>query len=652
MSDNNTQQIIDKLSDANPNPSIKVNNKFADREKHLKKVAIWKLVGKIALLIWTILAFARVPFIGSYPDGLIDYVIGFGKYLFYPFIVFVIIGWIFNTGYTRVIKTARFAIFSAIALLSACCIVSGVTGMIDAFGKPLPFGTVMVNYHNAWFSFFKNWHYDGFFNHYVTGGILAELIAYLFTFLSFVVLIVVAVVILIIAIFVIININYKSTKVGLKLRGWMIRKLGGTFKYDGYNELKARHDNQNKFKKTKMVEVEAIALQNSSIPFSLLPVSDVNKFDANFKHARSVQNKLATLFRNNNIDCVPTDINVYSAYCEVCFEAKNKAEVKEIIKLQPKIAKIAKVDHFNLSLRGNIINIEIENVFFSKFSLRTVFDMYDQGKDVTAVIGLDKKGELCYQNFRNNPSALIIGKKGSGAATLTVLMALSACYLTHPDNLELVMLNPNCEATYSAFYNTPHVGNKSYESLNRCTEKLHDIQSMVNERNSLLKVNNLANIDQYNQANKQSPWKHTLVVIGNVDAILRETFQNNKIISDILTNGPKAGVYLVMQAYAMNNDILDKAIYDNVSDKYILTLGTQEESLKIFDNYRGYQLHGNGDCLHFVYDKLSAMKRMQICNMNYAELSTDLNIIRTFYAAKQKQKEEEILKEAKNEEHR
>ncbi|MCQ3908729.1 MAG: hypothetical protein MJ200_04265 [Mycoplasmoidaceae bacterium] len=52
--------------------------------------------------------------------------------------------------------TKRFLIFSLIGLLSAGCIVSGVTGMIDTFNKPLAFDVVMRNYHNAWFLFFKN----------------------------------------------------------------------------------------------------------------------------------------------------------------------------------------------------------------------------------------------------------------------------------------------------------------------------------------------------------------------------------------------------------------------------------------------------------------------------------------------------------------
>lgn len=657
MEQSNTQQIIDKLSAVNtPNNFAPANNNFAPAKKefddqHRRKViTVWKYVGKFFLLIWTILCLARVPFIGSYVDGLFDYVTGLGKYILYALIIFVLIGWIFNTAYTRVVKSKRFVLFSLLALLSACCIISGVTGIIDSFAKPLPFNEIMANYHNAWLPYFTNWHYSGFFNFYITGGILAELISYVFAFLSFIVLIIIAFIILLICIFIIFNINYKSTRIGLRIRAWMVRKLGGTFRYDGYNELKADKDNQNKFKKAKKTDVENVALTTSSIPFTLLPESDLNKFDANFKHARQIHNKLATLFRDSNIDCVPTDINVFTSYTEVCFEAKSKTEIKKIIDLQPLIAKIAKLDHFNMSLRGNIVNIELENLFFSKFSLKTVFNLYTEGKDLTAVIGLDKNSELCTHNFRNNGSALIVGQKGSGSATLAVLMALSTCYITHPDNLELVILNPNAESTYAAFNNLPHINGRFYETINTCTDKLHDLQNIVNERNSLLKVNDVKNIDQLNKiSNNTTKYKHILVIIANVDSIVKETFQNNTIIGDILVNGPKVGVYLVMQAYTMTNDLIDKVIYNNVCDKYIMGLSTKTESIKIFNNHRGYQLHGNGDCLHFVNDKISAMKRIQICNLNYAELATDVEIIKTFYTSKQRQKEAELLTEAKNE---
>ncbi|MCQ3907201.1 MAG: hypothetical protein MJ219_00100 [Mycoplasmoidaceae bacterium] len=425
----------------------------------------------------------------------------------------------------------------------------------------------------------------------------------------------------------------------------MIRKLGGTFKYDSYDELKAKKDNQNKFKKLKKADVENVALNNNSIPFNLLPETDVNKHDANFRHAGLLQTKVAALFRNHNIDCVPTDINVYPAYSEICFEAKAKHDIKEIIKLQPSIAKVTKLDHFNISMREKIINIEIDNLFFSKYSLNTVMNLYDEGKDMTAVFALDKVNHVISQNFKTNPSALILGKKGSGAATLAVLMVLSTCYITHPDNLELVVLNPNCEATYSSFSHLPHSDHKNYDSVSACTDKLKELQQIMNDRMNLLKANHFETMDQYNQTliATQLKVRNVLVLIGNFDTTIHETFKNNTIIIDLLNNGPQVGIYLILQAYSVNNDIMDSNLYSCISDKYILALSTQEESMKIFDNQRGYQLHGNGDCIHFCGKRLSSMERIQVCNLNHSELISDIDIIKTFHETKQAQRDQELV---------
>lgn len=634
------------------NQEYSTSTRLTERQKKAKRRLILKYVFKLFFLVLTVMCLARVPFIGSYLDGCIDYVFGLGKYVFYIGAILIQLVFIFNIGYTRVIKTKRFIVFGAIGLISICCVASGITNLVHNFNQPQTFQEIMSNYHSGWWEYFRNWDYSVFFNTtYISGGILAELISYIFNFLSYVVLIVIALVLLLIAIFIIFNINYQSSRFSLRIRGWMVKKLGGSFKYDGYNELKSDRQNQNKFKKAKRSDIETVALQSESLPFSLLPDSDVNKHGANFKRARNIQNKLAMLFSKNKIECAPTDINVYTAYSEICFEAKGKADVNAIINLQQEIARTAKLEKFNFSLRGNIVTIELENVYFSKFSLRTVFDMYDLGKDVNAVFGLDKTNKLCMQDFRNEPSALILGKKGSGAATLTVLMALSTCYITSPDDLELVVLNPNCEATFSYFSNLPHTCNQTYESVSLCTSKLHDIQKVVDERASQLKVNGVSNIEQYNKSlsKTQTKLKHLLVLLPNYDTIIKESFQNNKIIADILKNGPKVGVYMVLQSYIVNNDVIDKQIYDNVAQKYILALGTQEESLKIFNNYRGHQLHGNGDCLHFA-DKITNMERIQICNLNYNELTTDIDIIRTFYNSKQYQKENALLAEAKENE--
>ncbi len=428
----------------------------------------------------------------------------------------------------------------------------------------------------------------------------------------------------------------------------MIKKLGGTFKFSGFDELRATKDNQNRFKKTSKNMIVDSAKNYELVPFDLLPNSDVSHYKENFRKARSYQNKLTALFKKQKIDVIAGQLNVFTTFSEVCFEARNKKEVEKILALQDKISNTIKIDHFNITLRDLIVCIEYTNMYFSKMSLKSASVLFDKRKDLTAFFALNKQNQLITQDFRFAPTALVVGKQGSGSATLAVLMALSTCYGTKPSDLELIILNTNTEATYNSFIKMPHCNGKSYDDMNACINKLHAIQEEINHRASTFNVNNVSNIEQYNQTvkNKDLKYKNILIVISEFPNLVKESFQNNKIINDILVNGPKVGVYTILHSYHVTNEVMDELIYKEVSQKYIFELETESESVKIFDNYRGNQLHGNGDCLTF--SKLTRfMERIQICNINQAELASDIDIIRMFYDAKKDNKDDK--KEENNE---
>ncbi|MCQ2747895.1 MAG: hypothetical protein MJ223_01275 [Mycoplasmoidaceae bacterium] len=417
----------------------------------------------------------------------------------------------------------------------------------------------------------------------------------------------------------------------------MVERLGGTFKSKGYNELRDNRINKVKLEKPDAEKIKAAAAKGETIPFGLLPDTDIEKYKSNFKIARKIQTKLKLLFKAYKINCKTNDINVYTSYTEVCFEAKTKEDIASIVKLQPKIAKVAHVNHFNISIRGMILYIELGNLFKSKMSLKTVLSLLQDKQSVRAVAGMRKDGSLVNQDFKTNPSALIVGKKGSGSSTLAILMALSVCYTTSPNDLELVVLNANFEPGLSALTSLPHVSKKACESLSECTNKLLKLQNLVIERTSLLKASGVADINKYNKSktNPEARLKHVLVVIGNVEGLIKNDLQNNRIITDILINGKNTGVYMLMQTYGVTIDILDKDIYNNISDKYMLKVASQEESRLIFNSNRAFsQLHSGSDCLHFKANNFQQSQRLQICDINYDELVFDIDIINTFYNAR------------------
>jgi len=609
-------------------------------KKNEKKKLIWNYVWKIALLVLTVLVVARVPFVGSYIDGLIDYVFGMSKYVLYPILLFVQITFIFHLQTEKVVKSKKFIVFTAIGMLCIACMISGIADTVRYFtewkGSAPSFVDLMKSYHSVWKEYFINPWYSWFVNYNpVTGGIVAVLISYVFNFLSYVVLSIVALIGLCLCIFMIFNINYRSTKVGLKLRNWMIKRLGGTFKYDGFDELKEVKNNQNKFKKVAKSDIVASAETSDKLSIDLLPTTDVTCYNQNFKIAGNVQDKIQEFFKKHDIDAVPSELNVYTTFSELCFEAKNKTQIENIIKNGEEIKTFAKLETFNLTIRGHIVTFEIPNTYFSKISMKSVMQLMPKLKDVTSYFALDKHSKPYYQDFKNQPTAIILGKKGSGSATLSVLMALSMCYLTKPEDLELKVLSANSEATFNAFNKIPHVDNKIADGIGECIDQINNLQNLINKRVSLFKALDVTNIDQYNNAiqNKNDKIKHILVLISNFEYIIKESFQNTKVINDILTNGPKVGIYTILQSYHAGIEAMDEKIYNACSQKYILKLENEGDSERIFNTQRGCQLHGNGDCLTFA-KSTQDMIRLQICNINQAELAQDVEIIKTFYETK------------------
>ncbi|MCQ2747894.1 MAG: hypothetical protein MJ223_01270 [Mycoplasmoidaceae bacterium] len=143
-----TQEIIDNLSLHDKKLASSPAARQDPQERAKRTLLIAKIV-KIVVLAITVLAFARIPYVGSYLDGLVDYLLGFGKYLFYSWLIFLLIGLLFNTPYSQIIRTKRFIIFSLVALLSACCVVSGVTGLIKSTDGNKESFLQMVNGYNS-----------------------------------------------------------------------------------------------------------------------------------------------------------------------------------------------------------------------------------------------------------------------------------------------------------------------------------------------------------------------------------------------------------------------------------------------------------------------------------------------------------------------
>jgi DNA segregation ATPase FtsK/SpoIIIE-like protein len=127
--------------------------------------------------------------------------------------------------------------------------------------------------------------------------------------------------------------------------------------------------------------------------------------------------------------------------------------------------------------------------------------------------------------------------------------------------------------------------------------------------------------------------KTRILIFNDFDEIIRHDFQYISQIKYILTNCNDVGVKIMFIATHVTGEILNENIYDNIVSKFILKLEYENESLQIFDNYRAFQLFGNGDGYFLAQDN-KRKTRFQTCYLNQNELNRIVKIINVFYQAK------------------
>ena len=646
MSDNKTLE----LKTVKTQLTSQINEQSNDlKSKKINTKKIIKILLQVFFILILLFGLFRVPFVGSYIDAGIDYIFGATKYIFYLVMITALIFFLFKIKYRKLFLTKRFILCSlAITFIVGCCI--SVVWMTylnftssTVATNPL---AVITDYNTNWLSYAQSVSYDNFFNGaYISGGIIPVLIMACFVWSAWVLFAIILFLILIIIVLIIFNVNWKDNKLNLKIKKFIITKLGGSFDYEGLNELKPSKTDikVKKFDKEKMIKEMD---DNANYPsIKLLPNTAQDYTNQNTKYFEKKQDKISKFFKSKNFKFSKPKLVVHPNFTEIVFEVEDDITIQQILQLQQEIANTIEVEEYNISYKGTFVTFELENPEISKISFKEVLSMSPEIKSTQAIIGIDEENNPFTHDLKTNHSTLIIGKKGSGAASVVVLIALSLAYLNSPEKLEILFLSPSGSKSYGWFNSLPHIEGKVYETTEKIINKLHDLKNELQERLNNFNLSNVKDIDSYNKVaqNDNLKYKNKLILFPNFDLITKDSFQNNEIIESLLKDGPKAGMNLILQANGVNNESINPHVYNSVDSKYILKVENDYESLKLLDNYRAIQLYGNGDCLYF--DRKNNKKRIQACYINQIELNQNIEIIKTFYDLKDQ--EENTIKDEK-----
>jgi S-DNA-T family DNA segregation ATPase FtsK/SpoIIIE len=321
-------------------------------------------------------------------------------------------------------------------------------------------------------------------------------------------------------------------------------------------------------------------------------------------------------------------------YTEISFEVSTKTDIESILKDKDDLLSYLKLEKFNISFKGNIVKFEIPNKVISKISVRQIFDSLKTVNNDEAIAGIGFDNVPLIVNFTKSPNVLIIGRRGSGAAMLLTILLTTLAYINTPNELEYNLLSPLGDKSLKYLDDLPQMQSSLISDPEECIGKLHQILDVIKERENKFKEVGAKTLDEYNkfQESPSTKLKTIVLAISSFDSLIKNSLQNLEIMSNILERGRNVGIKTILLAINVNNESAEKQIYEQIDARFILRLESERESLKIFDNYRGIQLLGNGDGYYFNDTK---KLRFQTCYLNANELIETVKIIKTFYNSKE-----------------
>lgn len=630
-----------------------------------KKIKNYWLIS-IVLFVF-IAALLRIPFSGSFIDAFIfEYLFGWTKYLLYTWIISLCILAYFPIKKINVFWSFKFILGSIFLVFGLSIIISGINHFVNdanIYSHIYQSGTdqfvhLMRSYHiNHFWPYLLNffnykwngndhtWFVNSFISYTVkgqtqygfvfTGGLIGEFALSLDSIL-------IAIFGLFIALIAFgFLLSYKTTFFSLLISKFfnLILGIGNTNTRKKIKRLSTSDDV--KILKQSKSEIKTAA-QNSDIktpPINFLTDTSVDYYQQNKLRAEQVRTAINQLIEELSLNCEYVNTIVMPMFSEILYRVDQQSTIDTIIKNERQLAATSGLKQFNLSFKNNEIRIEYMNDQPSKVSIKSILSANRISvNQQQALIGYSYGNNPLFINFKDNNSLLVVGQKGSGSAMLLSVLILSYAYLNTPNlnRFDLVCYKDNTfNQTISHLKHLDKVI-KALSASDEIGAILENYAQLIDERKTLFSQHQCANIEEFNnQATNfnEKPVPYKTLIFSDFNDIVNNNFYYIKMLNNIITAGKNCGINVIIVGNEVDSMILDPSIYQTISNKLILKLATESESLQVFDNYRANQLYGNGD--GYYINANNEKLRFQTSYLNQNEANEIIRIINKFYEEKQ-----------------
>jgi len=643
------------------------DTKSFQNKKNKRPNSAKRTIISLLILIVILISLLRVPYIGTYIDAFVfEYLTGCAKYLVYIWFIILCFISIFQPKRFKkilspgwIIGQLLIIIFTSIlaSLISTIIFENSVWHPIISSDSSYYFILRMRYFHLNYFWPYTNnnlnyvftdvkdlWfvntrmempleYLGNRYNIVTTGGIIGEFVIAT----NYWILIVITLVLICIS--TIFFFRKSDSKFAVWLRKKAVKSFGGNDEAISTKELIRQKDDikLDIFRRDK-IKNEANKSDVSTPPLSFLIDTSVDNYQYNNLVAGEIKSIITRLIDASKINMKYTSTNIMPLFTEIKFTANSQADINAFLKKGNEICSLSKLKEFNVSFKNNSVIIEYTNQKPSKISIRSILaNNSTQTNNFFSIAGIGANGNPLFVDYKMQPSILIVGKKGSGASMLSSCLIISAAYLSSPTLLSFDIIAKEENSVIQNLSTLPHV--KSVATVatpNEISALLNQYVDEIKTRKEKLHQSGSKNQTEFNKVCHQLNFKlmkTRILIFNDFDEIIRNDFQYISQIKYILTNCNDVGVKIMFIATHVTGEILNENIYDNIISKFILKLEYENESLQIFDNYRAFQLFGNGDGYFLAQDN-KCKTRFQTCYLNQNELNRIVKIISVFYQAK------------------
>lgn len=203
------------------------------------------------------------------------------------------------------------------------------------------------------------------------------------------------------------------------------------------------------------------------------------------------------------------------------------------------------------------------------YNLRKLIFQKDFNNKLLIPLGIDCDDEKYYIDLIDKSGVFISGETGSGKSVFLNDIIISLLLKNSPKELQLILIDSK-NVEFNIYNNLPHIYKKDITDINT---SLKCLEEELERRRKIFVSNKVKKIEEYN-SNSHEMLSHLVLIIDETESPVNY-IDYNEVIRDILSEGYKFGIHLILATSLYLKSNYDSKILDEFN--YVLSFDQASE---------------------------------------------------------------------------